>query len=455
MSPDEATRCLADALARRDHDAVDVAVEALREPVRVALSSGGLPSWWLDDELPAVLAKARSLDRGWIALRGELRAFVRRSHREMLAGAVAPDARRARLRGPSRRFIEARQRTRDGLAQAWADSLLDASRMVTVRPPLREVARAAARAFESSRSRDCALRATVEAIVRCQPEERVRLCETRTPQELPTALAAEYVSARELRSEGALQDDGTVEPRAIQTVVVDATLDALLSHSDATFSSYCETTPFGASLVRAQREATDAFVELLPFLDLDLRRVILHVAPFLARTKISDRELLDFALDRLRVRGVRPEGEVREPYHLLLAWLRSTAKRRALDAYRARSSEVDAGVLDDLEAPSNLRELDVDEGERGAGWWLARLEAELTPSLRETLHVWRSRESISSAEIAVELGLLPSSCIADAAAGDDDALAALKRACNNVDTRRKRIREQARRLVEADERRSG
>lgn len=469
MSPEEATRALGVAAARRDSAALDHAVEALRGPVRDALRSAGLPAGWLDDELRAVLSEARSAPRGWVALRGELRAIARRSHRAMLARAATEEQRLAKLREPALRFVEARMRTRDLLVEAWSDALLVHGRATegasdsAEDAALRAVSLAATRAHASRGSVEDALRAAVEAIVRADGEARTRLREARAPSALPTALAADYVITRELRSEGGQHADGTVERRPIQWVVVEATLDALLTSTPLT-STPLASTPLASTgalvedaLWVAQREAMEHFAALLPFLDADLQRSLPRVAPFLARTDLSERELVDHVLERLRVRGVRPERAVREPYLLLIAWLRSAAARRAVDAYRARRAIVDPRVLERVgdDEASGLHELDVIEGERGAGWWLTHLEESLTPKLRETLRAWRARESISSVELAVELGLIEARRVEDAEAGDDRAQRELKRACNQIDTRRKRIREHARRLVDDDERRAG
>ncbi len=507
MSPEEATRALGVAAARRDAEALDRAVEALREPVRDALRGAGLPAGWLDDELRTVLSEARSVSHGWVALRGELRAVARRSHRAVLARSTSDEARLAKLREPAGRFVEARTRTRDLLIHAWSAALLERGRnpegaIGSEEQVLRAVSVAAARAHASSGSIEEALRAAVEAIVRADGEARAKLREARAPSALPTALAADYVIARELRSEGGLHADGTVERRSIQWVVVEATLDALLTstthtstRTSATHTSAPRTsaplasaplasaplasapltsTPhtsgshtsapltsvdalFGDALSVAHGEAMEHFVALLPFLDADLQRSLPRVAPFLARTELSERELVDHVLERLRVRGVRPERAVREPYLLLIAWLRSAAARRAVDAYRARRAIVDPRVLERVadDEASEPHELDVIEGERGAGWWLTHLDESLTPKLRETLRAWRARESISSVELAIELGLIAARRVEEAEAGDEDAQRELKRACNQIDTRRKRIREHARRLVDDDERRAG
>lgn len=482
--PEEATRVLASAVARQDSAALDQAVEALRQPVREALRSVGLPAGWLDDELRAVLSGARSASSGWIALRGEVRAIARRSHRAALGRATMDAGRLAKLREPARRFVEARARTRDLLIEAWSTALTEGS-LGTDAEALRSVAVAARRAFSSSGSVEEGLRAAVEAIVRADAAARVELGNADASSARPIALAAEYVVARELRAEGEVRADGTVEPRPIQWVVVEATLDALLTSAELTSGKSASTrkasgfgsessTPLastpedplarcctdprvGMALSTAQREAMEQFLTLLPFLDLDLQRSLPRVAPFLARTGLSERELIDHALDRLRVRGVRPERAVREPYLLLLGWLRSAAARRAVDAYRARRPGVDARVLDRVadDEPSGLHELETIEGERGATWWLTRLDESLTPKLRETLRAWRARESISSVELAIELGLITARRVEEAEAGDDEAQRELKRACNQIDTRRKRIREHARRLVDGDERRAG
>ncbi len=462
MSPDEATHALGVAAARHDAEALDHAVEALREPVREALRSVGLPAGWLDDELRTALTGARSASRGWVALRGELRAMARRSHRAALARATTDETRLAKLRDPARRFVEARTRTRDLLLHAWSAALLERGRAAAGPPrseedaALRAVSVAAARAHASSGSIEDALRAAVEAIVRADAETRAKLREARAPSALPTAIASDYVIARELRSEGGLRADGTVERRTIQWVVVEATLDALLASAPHTSTPHADAHD-GDALSVAQREAMEHFVALLPFLDVDLRRSLPRVAPFLARTEISERELVDHALERLRARGVRPEGAVREPYLLLVAWLRSAAARRAVDAYRARRTSVDPSVLERVadDEASGPHALDVVEGERGAAWWLTHLDESLTPKLRETLRAWRARESISSVELAIELGLIAARRVEDAEAGDEDAQRELKRACNQIDTRRKRIREHARRLVDGDERRAG
>lgn len=487
MSPEEATHALGVAAARRDAEAWDRAVEALRKPVQEALRSAGLPAGWLDDELRSVLSEARSVSRGWVALRGEVRAVARRSHRAALVRATSDAARLAKLREPARRFVEARMRARGLLVEAWCDALLERGRGELGsedEEALHVVSVAAARAHASSGSVEEALRAAVEAIVRADGETRTKLCEARAPSERPTALATEYVIARELRSEGGLRADGTVERRPIQWVVVEATLDALSTSEELAReerASPVHASPMHASSVHAssvhasgerpststaserdsvlaaQREAMEQFLTLLPFLDLDLQRSLPRVAPFLARTGLSERELIDHALDRLRVRGVRPERAVREPYLLLLAWLRSAAARRAVDAYRARRPGVDARVLDRVadDESSGLHELETIEGERGAKWWLTRLDESLTPKLRETLRAWRARESISSVELAVELGLITARRVEEAEADDEEAQRELKRACNQIDTRRKRIREHARRLVDGDERRAG
>lgn len=379
--------------------------------------------------------------------------MARRSHRAALARTPTDEARLAKLREPARAFVEARRKTRDQIARAWLDALVHAGPGA-----MRTIGVAAARAHESAANVEAGLRAAVEAIVREGPASRASLRNEREPHALPTALAADYVIARELRSEAALREDGTVEPRPIQWSVVEATIDAVLASPEDVFTRYCESVREGAALQAAQHEATTRFVELLPFLDLDLQRSVPRVAPFLVQTELTERELVDHVLDRLRVRGVRPESVVREPYRLLLAWLRQTALRRALDAYRARRIAGDPRALERLEAEderSAVHVLDVSEGERGASWWLTRLEEELTPKLRETLRVWRARESISSIELAVELGLVAADRIAAAEAGNRTAQQELKRVCNQIDTRRKRIREHARRLVEDDERRAG